>query len=86
MCKTCDNFHLGQTQDFKQRTAKHKSDVKNPHNSTCRICSEQLSDCNQTEPYFQIFPCHYETNTALREHKEKRYILRWKPPLHRNKS
>ena len=28
MCKTCDNFHLGQTQDFKQRTAEHKSDVK----------------------------------------------------------
>ena len=28
-------FCLGQTQDFKQRTAKHKSDVKNPHNSTC---------------------------------------------------
>ena len=32
ICKTCDNFYLGQTQDIKQRTAKHKSDVKNPHN------------------------------------------------------
>ena len=27
-CKTCDNFYLGLTQDFKQTTAKHKSDVK----------------------------------------------------------
>ena len=69
ICKTCDNFYLGQTQDFKQRTAKHKS--KNPHNSTCRICSEHLRECNQAEPYFQIFPFYYETNTELREYKEK---------------
>ena len=67
ICKTCDNFYLGQTQDFKQRTAKHKSDVKNPHTSSCRICSEHLRDCNQAEPYFQIFPFYYETSTALRE-------------------
>ena len=44
ICKTCDNFYLGQTQDLKQRTAKHKSDVKNPHNSTCRICSKHLRE------------------------------------------
>ena len=81
ICKTCDNFYLGQTQDFKQRTAKHKSDIKNLHNSTCRICSEHFRDCNQAEPYFQIFPFYYETNTTLREYKEKPYILRWKPPL-----
>ena len=24
ICKTCDNFYLGPTKDFKQRTAKHK--------------------------------------------------------------
>ena len=47
ICKTCDNFYLGQTQDLKQITRKHKSDVKNLHNSTCRICSEHLGDCNQ---------------------------------------
>ena len=86
ICKTCDNFYLGQTQDFKQRTAKHKSDVKNPHNSTCRICLEDLRDCNQAEPYFQIFLFYYEKNTALREYKEKPYILRWKPPLNLNKT
>ena len=52
ICRTCDNFYLGQTQDSKQRAAKHESDVKNPHSSTCRICSEHLRDCNQAEPYF----------------------------------
>ena len=77
ICKTCDNFNLGQTQDFKQRTAKHKSDVKNPHNNTCRICSEHLRYC---------LSFYYETNTTLREYKEKRYILRWKPPLNLNKT
>ena len=28
ICKARDNFYLGQTRDFKQRTAKHKSDLK----------------------------------------------------------
>ena len=86
ICKTCDNFYLGQTQDFKQRTAKHKSDVKNTYNSTCRICSKHLRDCNQAEPYFQIVLFYYETDTALRKYKEKRYIPRWKPPLNLNKT
>ena len=70
ICKTCDNFYLGRTQDFKQKTAKHKSDIKNLHNSTCRMCSEHLRNYNQAEPYFQIFLFYYETNTALREYKE----------------
>ena len=86
ICKTCYNFYLGQTQDFKQRTAKDKSDVKNTHNNTCRICSEHFKDCNQAEPYFQIFPFYYEANTALREYKEKCNILRWKPSLNLNKT
>ena len=59
ICKTYDSFYLGQTQDFKQRSAKHKSDVK-----------------TMAEPYFQIFRFYYETNTALREYKQKRYIHR----------
>ena len=42
ICKTCNNFYLGQTQVFRPRTGKHKSDVKNLYNSTCRICSEHL--------------------------------------------
>ena len=71
ICKICDNFYLWQTQDFKQRTSKHKSDVKIPHNSTFRICSDHLGDCNEAEPYFQIFLFYNEANTALREYKEK---------------
>ena len=81
--KTCDNLYVGQSQDFKQIISKHTLDVKNLHNSTCRICSEYLRDCIQDEPYFQIFPFYYETNTALRT---KRYILRWKPALNLNKT
>ena len=69
-CKTCDNFYLGKTQNFKQRTAKHKSNVKNPHDRTCGICSEHIRDSNQAEPYFQIIPFYYEANTALSEYKE----------------
>ena len=72
--------------NFKQRTANYKSDAKNLHSSTSRICSEHLRDCNQVEPCFQIFPFCYETNTALREYEEKRYILRWKPPLNLSKT
>ena len=85
MCKTCNNVCLGQPQGFKQIIAKHKSDVKNPHYSTCRICSEHLRDCNQTKPCLQILPFYYESNTVLVEYKEKRYILRWKTPLKLNK-
>ena len=79
-------FYLGQTHDFKHRIAKHKSDVKHPHNSTCRICSEYLEDCNQAAWYFQIVLFYFETNTAHREYKEKRYILRWKAPSNLNKT
>ena len=61
ICKICDNFYLEQTQDFNHRISKHKSDVKNRHNST-----ESLRNLNQAEPYFQIFPFYYETNTVLR--------------------
>ena len=35
ICKTCDNFYL-ETQDFKQRIAKDKSDVKNPITALAR--------------------------------------------------
>ena len=64
--KTCSNFYLEQTQDFKQIIAKYKSDAKNLHNNTCKICSERLRHCNQAKPYFQIFTFYYETNHVLR--------------------
>ena len=31
------------------------------------------------EPYFNIYPFSYEENTYLREFKERRYIINWKP-------
>ena len=49
ICKTCDNFYLGQAQDFKQRSSKHKSNVKSLHSSTCSRCSEHIRDCYQAE-------------------------------------
>ena len=86
LVKLATIFNLGQTHDFRQRIAKQKLDVKNPHNSSCRICSEHLRGCNQAKPYFQIFPFYYETNTALSEYKEKRHFPRWKPLLNLNKT
>lgn len=74
ICKTCDNFYLGETQNFKQRIANHKADIKKPHANTFRICSENHRHRNQTERCFQIFPFFCKTNTALREYKEKRYV------------
>ena len=66
------NCYLWQTQDLKKKIAKHKADIKNPHN---KIWSEHLRDCKQAEPHFRIFLFCYETNTELREGKEKRYII-----------
>ena len=42
-------------------------------------------ECNQTKLYFEILPLYNEKNTALREYKNKRYIIRRKPPLNLNK-
>ena len=50
------------------------------------IFEKLTQNINQAEPYFQIFPFYYQTNTALREYKEKRYILIWKSPLNLNKT
>ena len=51
----CGNVYHQQSQDFKQRTAKHKSDVKSPHSNTFRICLEHLRDHNKAEPFFKYF-------------------------------
>ena len=56
ICNNCDYFYLGKATDFKQRIRKHKSDVKDPQNSICKVCAEQLSDCAKIEPFFQIYP------------------------------
>ena len=38
--------------------------------------AEHVRDCNQAEPYFQIFPFYYETNISLRKYQEKKHIPR----------
>ena len=81
-----DYFYLEKTIDFKQRICKHKSDVKHPQNSTCRECADQLRDCAKVEPYFQIYLFYHEKDYYLRDYKEKRFIIKWKPPLNINKT
>ena len=45
-------------------------------------CSEHLRDCSRMkEPFFRIYLFLYENKKELREFKEKRYIMRWKPQL-----
>lgn len=85
-CNGCDDFYLGQTKDLKQRISKHKSDIKHPHNSNCRVCAEHLRDCAKTDPYFQIYPFYYIKDNYFREFKEKRFIFKWKPPLNVHKT
>ena len=86
ICNNCDYFYLGKTIDFKQRMRKHKSDVKHPQNSTCRECAEHLRDCAKIEPFFQIYPFYHEKDYYLIDYKEKRFIIKWKPPLNINKT
>ena len=82
MSNTCEWFYLGQTTNLKQRIRKHKSDVFHPQNSFCKKCSEHLRDCSKMkEPFFRIYPFLYENKKELREFKEKRFIMRWKPQL-----
>ena len=86
ICNNFDYFYLGKTIDFKQRIRKHKSDVKHPQNSTCRECAELLRDCKKIESFFQIYPFYHEKDHDLRDYKEKRFIIKWKPPLNINKT
>ena len=66
ICNNCDFFYIGQTEELKQRTRKHKSDVIHPNNSNCKKCSEHLRTCSKMkEPYFNIYPFLYEENKYL---------------------
>ena len=55
ICKTCSNFYLRQTQDFKQRIAKHKSDVKNPHNTLAGYVQNTLETVTKLNHIFKYF-------------------------------
>ena len=86
ICRNCDEFYIGQTQNFKQRIRKHKSDIKHPNNSTCKRCTNHIRVCTKgKEPFFKIYPFYYINDNNIREFKEKKFILKWKPGLNANK-
>ena len=74
ICNNCDHFYHGKTIDFKQRIRKHKSDVKDPHNSTCRECAEYLRYWAKIEPFFQIDPFYHEKDHYLTLETTKKNI------------
>ena len=68
ICNNCDFFSIEQTEELKQRTQKHKSDVIHPNNSNCNKCSEHLRICSKMkEPYFNMYLFLYEENKYLQE-------------------
>ena len=82
VCNHTPDAYLGKTDDVKQRMYKHASDVRLPHNSKCRECSEHLRDCSRLiEPYFSMYPFYYEDDPHARHTIERRFIMLWKPSL-----
>ena len=82
ICNNCDFFYIGQTEELKQCTQKHKLDVIHPYNSKCKKCSEHLRTYSKMkEPYFNMYPFLYEENKYLQELKERHYIMNWEPQL-----
>ena len=80
-CRGCWKFYIGETKDLKPRTRKHKSDVKHPRNSFCRVLSEHLRNCCSHAPHFSIFPVLFVDNQQRRRFIEKRLIHQYQPPL-----
>ena len=80
-CRHCWRFYIGETVDLKPRTRKHKSDIKHPRNSKCRVLSEHLRSFSPVTPQFTIFPIMYVDNRSRRKFIEKRLIMYFQPPL-----
>ena len=81
-CRVCTSNYIGKAMTCKSRIAKHASDVRNPHNSQCKKCTNHLRDCsNIEEPYFRFYPFFYVNEDGLRHFLETRFRLRWKPVL-----
>lgn len=81
-CNHCSEFYIGETNDFKKRVTKHKSDVIHPENSNCKKLMTHLRKCsNFYEPYFTIFPVYYVEEPNKRRFIEKRFIHRFRPTL-----
>ena len=55
ICKTCDNFCPGQTQDFKQRAAKDKSDVKTHITALAGYAQNTLEIVTKLDHIFKYF-------------------------------
>ena len=82
ICNNCDFFYIGQTEEFKQRTWKHKPYVIHPSNSKCKKCSEHLRTYSKVkEPYFNIYLFLYEENKYVWEFKGRRFIMNCEPQL-----
>ena len=81
ICYFCTDYYIGETDDIKQRTCKHKSDVLHPENSNCKKLIYHLRRCSKmVEPYFKIYPIYYVNETLRRRFIEKRLIFKYKPP------
>ena len=80
-CRRCWRFYIGETGDLKKRTRKHKSDIRHPRNSNCRVLAEHLRTCSSSSPQFQIFPILYVDDQHRRRFIEKRLIKQFQPPL-----
>ena len=82
LCKNCCENYLGKSDTIKHRIAKHKSDVLNPHNSMCKICTNHLRDCSKfVEPYFVFYPFFYVEEPGLRHFMERWFLNSFKPTL-----
>ena len=79
-CKWCWKFYIGETADLKKRIRKHKSDIKHPKNSFCKVLGDHLRKCSPS-PAFIIFPMYYVDEQSRRKFIEKRLINQYKPPL-----
>ena len=67
MCLKTPHQYLGKTDDLKKRISKHASDVRLPHNSNCKDCSEHLRACSGlVPPYFITYPFYYENDPHAR--------------------
>ena len=85
-CFNCWLFYIGETEDLKERTRLHMSNVHNPCNANCKKLSLHLRSCsNLVHPYFTIFPIYYVENRQERRFIEKHFIQRYSPPLNGDK-
>ena len=81
ICNNCGFFYIGQTEELKQHTQKHKSDVIHPNNSNCKKCLEHLRTCPKWKNQIWICNLLYEENKRL---KGRRYIMNWELQLNSN--